>query len=116
MNPEIKAKWLTALRSGKYEQTTKMLHRTGNGYCCLGVLCDVVDAGKWQDLMLVAGGASSYVGQYSLEQPDRCYTSFPPVGLMAAVELKYTDAMTLSSMNDRGDGFEDIAHFIEKEL
>lgn len=116
MNPEIKAKWLTALRSGQYEQTTKALHRKADGYCCLGVLCDVVDAGKWQDLMLVAGGASSYVGQYSLEQPDRCYTSFPPVGLMAAVELKYTEAQTLASMNDCGSSFSAIAKHIEEHL
>lgn len=113
MNPEIKAKWIAALTSGEYEQTTKMLHRTNNGYCCLGVLCDVVDAGKWQD---VVDGCSSYVGQYSLEQPGRCYTSMPPATLMAVVELKYTEAMMLSSMNDRGHGFEDIAHFIEEHL
>lgn len=51
MNPELKAKWLTALRSGEYQQTQGRLYRPNpvlmsdleptpypSGYCCLGVL------------------------------------------------------------------------------
>lgn len=33
-------KWISALRSGKYKQTKWRL-QTHEGYCCLGVLCDV---------------------------------------------------------------------------
>ena len=40
MNPEIKAKWLAALRSGEYEQTRNTL-RNCKGFCCLGVLTDL---------------------------------------------------------------------------
>jgi hypothetical protein len=40
MNPEVKAGWIAALRSGKYEQGKSYLHR-GNEYCCLGVLCEI---------------------------------------------------------------------------
>ena len=40
MNPEIKAKWLAALRSGEYEQTRETL-RNSKGFCCLGVLTDL---------------------------------------------------------------------------
>ncbi len=40
MNPEVKQKWIGALRSGKYEQGTEKL-RSVSGYCCLGVLCDL---------------------------------------------------------------------------
>lgn len=39
MNPEIKAKWVAALRSGDYEQGRGYLHR--GGFCCLGVACDL---------------------------------------------------------------------------
>lgn len=38
---EQKEQWLTALRSGKYQQTNGNLH-DNNGYCCLGVLCDIL--------------------------------------------------------------------------
>jgi len=40
MNPEVKQKWIDALRSGDYEQGSEKL-RGVNGYCCLGVLCDI---------------------------------------------------------------------------
>lgn len=40
MNPEVKQKWVEALRSGKYKQGQGAL-RTGDGYCCLGVLCEL---------------------------------------------------------------------------
>jgi hypothetical protein len=39
MNPEVKAQWVEALRSGEYEQARGRL-RNGDGYCCLGVLTD----------------------------------------------------------------------------
>jgi hypothetical protein len=38
---EVKEKWLTALRSGEYEQTTQSLKNDGR-YCCLGVLTDIL--------------------------------------------------------------------------
>lgn len=44
MNPEVKALWLDALRSGEYEQGQNFLHSEKDGkhtYCCLGVLCDL---------------------------------------------------------------------------
>ena len=40
MKADIKQKWVAALRSGKYEQTEGVL-RNNEGYCCLGVLCDL---------------------------------------------------------------------------
>jgi hypothetical protein len=40
MNQKIKARWIEALRSGKYAQTTSHLSDK-NGFCCLGVLCDL---------------------------------------------------------------------------
>lgn len=49
MNPEIKAKWLDALRSGDYTQGQRYLavknKQTGEfDFCCLGVLCDLAVA------------------------------------------------------------------------
>lgn len=49
MNAKDKARWVKALRSGKYPQTTNVLKRTEPGveddepvgYCCLGVLREV---------------------------------------------------------------------------
>jgi hypothetical protein len=40
MKADIKTKWVAALLSNEYEQTTGVL-RNGDGFCCLGVLCDI---------------------------------------------------------------------------
>jgi hypothetical protein len=51
VNQRVKTLWLQALRSGKYQQTTKCLHREGKGFCCLGVLCDIhrkETGGEWE--------------------------------------------------------------------
>lgn len=39
-NKENIRKWVTALRSGEYEQGREAL-RNGDKFCCLGVACDV---------------------------------------------------------------------------
>lgn len=45
MNPEIKRRWVEALKSGEYAQGTDYLRKTDydgvTRYCCLGVLCDL---------------------------------------------------------------------------
>ena len=41
MNPEIKSKWIEALRSGNYKQGVNALRSKDDRYCCLGVLCDL---------------------------------------------------------------------------
>lgn len=49
MDPEIKAKWVAALRSGEYKQTRGMLKKEGPdgpSFCCLGVLADVIGEGE----------------------------------------------------------------------
>ena len=40
MNPKVKKLWVDALRSGEYKQTQAHL-KNKQGYCCLGVLCDI---------------------------------------------------------------------------
>jgi len=51
MDAEIKAQWLTELRSGERQQANGTLRAggevTGFSYCCLGVLCDIIDPTLW---------------------------------------------------------------------
>ena len=46
MDSNLKQKWVRALRSGKYTQAIGQL-KTEDGFCCLGVLCDVYDSSNW---------------------------------------------------------------------
>lgn len=47
MDSELKQKWVDALRSGDYEQGQEQLQTPDGKYCCLGVLCDIVNPDKW---------------------------------------------------------------------
>lgn len=57
MNPDVKAKWLTALRSGNYKRGKGALHREDDCMCPYGVLCAIaategvtsaaLDEGHW---------------------------------------------------------------------
>lgn len=49
MDAELKKKWIRALRSGKYKQGRYRLYSNfTDSYCCLGLLCDLLDRTKWQ--------------------------------------------------------------------
>lgn len=39
--------WVTKLRSGEYTQAQSTLHPYKGGFCCLGVLCDMVSPEAW---------------------------------------------------------------------
>src|SRR6185503_10300407 len=63
MNPEFKAKWLEALRSGRYQQATDVLRDESNCFCCLGVLADIIDPTGWSPTVAEieeAGGKCGY--------------------------------------------------------
>lgn len=41
MKPDVKARWVEALRSGRYTQARGALRDAAGGHCCLGVLADI---------------------------------------------------------------------------
>jgi hypothetical protein len=46
LEPELKDKWIAALRSGDYQQgryVLKQFKSTNYQYCCLGVLCEITE-------------------------------------------------------------------------
>lgn len=54
MRSELQQKWIDALKSGKYNQTTGVLHDQ-YGFCCLGVVCDVIEPNWDEDNNYVTG-------------------------------------------------------------
>lgn len=102
LKPEIKKRWLAALRSGKYSQDKDKL-RGINGYCCLGVLCDVVK----DDLNI------AWKRNRSGWWIDDSY-SVPSLKVKAHCGDFYM--FELMSMNDRGESFATIADYIEANL
>jgi len=103
MNPEIKTKWVTALRSGEYKQTKGKLREYGRKrFCCLGVLADINGA-KWS-----TAGNSWGVGKPAEWNEGEYYGH--------GTGLRLTSALKLVEMNDSGKSFLEIADYIEKTL
>jgi hypothetical protein len=103
MDAELKAKWVEALRSGKYKQTKNRLQRDGK-FCCLGVLCEVA-------------GLSSKIEEdgkvyYTTAAGSQLGFSLPAgeFGFSMAIQNALTD------MNDHGKRFKTIANWIEKYI
>lgn len=76
MNPEVKKLWVDALESGEYAQTRSFL-RGNDGFCCLGVLCDIyaktTGIGKWIETPLSKSKHLSFLGD-----GFKAETSLPP--------------------------------------
>lgn len=96
MDAQLKAKWIAALRSGKYQQTTHYL-KDDDGFCCLGVLCDIQGA----DFDAIR------------QQYRTLSLSSNPVEYIGMLE---SEAPWLSQMNDTGRSFAEIADYIEKSI
>src|SRR6267378_1173296 len=104
MDLQLKAKWVKALRSGDYQQTDGVLRRGymdggGFGYCCLGVLGDVMGA-KWDN------NTTTLPGGERLDREDEYLLSEKALDL---AKLPYDQQRVLSRMNDNGKSFDDIA-------
>lgn len=99
MNAELKAKWVAALRSGDYKQTTGVL-RLGDAFCCLGVLCEVA-------------GVPAVEGGYRFSDG---FVNFCILSGSMAKEVGQQSASVLVDLNDNGKPFTDIADWIEANV
>jgi len=115
MNPELKAKWIAALRSGDYRQGRGMLKSVyrEDTYCCLGVLCDVSGMGRW--VHKDDDGLKSTYYEYH----SHCSGGRLPWGMGSDIGLPAESQELLISMNDTDEhqkSFDEIADYIEKNL
>ena len=102
MNKKLKQKWVKALRSGRYKQTTGML-QLGRAYCCLGVLCRIAGARK-------RPRTNEFVWRGEADWSELPDTMRADLGLDLKAEGH------LVNMNDGGKTFDQIADYIEENL
>lgn len=104
----VVVRWVEALRSGRYTQTSKYLH-AGDGFCCLGVLCDLDGDAGWDE----RGDTDETYGGiiYSTASGD---TEMPGPEVLEWAGLSLSQSERLAEMNDRGASFEEIADEIER--
>lgn len=125
LKPTVKKAWLEALRSGKYKQGPAALHtRDSSGedrYCCLGVLCEVaVEKGLDIHVENLERGSSlvQYDGSVSY-LPQKVYDWASKKQGKDPYRNDYVvreDRESLSSLNDKGKSFNEIADLIETYL
>lgn len=109
MDSTLKAKWLEALRSGKYKQGNGYL-RKGDEYCCLGVLAEVAGADCRKRSIIEDLYTYNFL---SLGGND---------GAVALLDPDYQEKIGLSvdasgraiCMNDKGESFDKIADYLEE--
>lgn len=119
MNPQIKEKWINALRSGEYKQTQGNLYEPGVGYCCLGVLTDLYL--KEKGLEWDTNGTNSYSGWGSVDDeyeflPDSVRNWAGLKDNRGTYEDDTLEFPALTDLNDNGNTFDDIADVIECKL
>ena len=110
INPDIKSKWVAALRSGKYKQGQGKL-RVNDRYCCLGVLCDIVNPEGWEQIP--DPDNKVYANRYR----GSCNAHYIPHDLEKDAGLGNSiNVLRLAPLNDSGYSFDQIADYIEKHL
>ena len=115
MNKKIRTRWTAALRSSDFKQGIGQL-RTGDNYCCLGVLCDLYRRDSTTPKDARWNNGIFYPGDDIV----------PEAGLLPDAVMKWAGLLSLDpnlgaaesavTMNDGGSGFAQIADAIEKYL
>ena len=99
MKRELRDRWVQALTAGSYEQAKSALRRIGTDgtkrYCCLGVLCDIVNQEGWL-------GPGMHTIGHGMIYPDAA----------DMLGLPHDWVMALARMNDDGVSFPEIAKAI----
>jgi len=123
VKPEIKQKWIDALRSGRYGQTQKVLCRRvdeGIHFCAIGVLSDlyIQEIGKaewvdWGDEVL------DFVWEENFVRRETSGSVAYPVAQWAGLYNGCTildDVKKVIGLNDEGTSFPRLASYIETHL
>lgn len=142
MDPERKAQWVAALRSGNFPQGKEQL-LTGTveqgSYCCLGVLCELYRRDTGNGEWTTDGPREE--NYFEVEEGDRSWSSLPvgvarwagfvneldaiPLGaqdpqvrqeIKLPGDLIRTEPIALANLNDSGTPFDEIADLIEEQL
>ena len=108
MTKYLKNKWIKALKSGDYKQTTGNLYDASlDKYCCLGVLCEI------SNRILFEGGCV-ILQKYGTTFTNSCTI---PSDRLDVIGLELKKQTTLISMNDEDEkSFTEIADWIKDNL
>lgn len=104
MDEKVKAKWLEALRSGKYKQGRQSL-READSFCCLGVLCDILNSNGWRN---VTNNDLLYSFNGELGVIDK--------RLAKSIGIEECQDILIEMNDEKQNDFSEIADYIEANL
>lgn len=105
-------KWTDVLTSRKYKQGQGYLRQVGetkrsvDKFCCLGVLCDIIDPSEWESPGCVKSSLFCY--RYKADEGTL------PDAVLKKIGLSRAEEEILIEMNDEGSTFGKIAKYLEK--
>jgi len=129
---------LETLKSGEYTHTSGRLRSPVNGYCCLGVMCNLVKPDAWQSQIDPYSENPNEIKDWKFElgtfAADDDHTSFPAEDI--AIEFGFADKQgslrgkdgdvglyvndscfaSLSEVNDDFTSFDPVIQILEKYL
>lgn len=105
--------WVEALRSGKYKQAVGVLESTSGGFCCLGVACKVAEEHGVEVVYDKLGG-TLHGNQLGYQRNVQEWLGLINGDGYPSDKLNVDPSLTLSSLNDSGATFEEIADIIEQ--
>ena len=109
MEAKLKTDWVAALRSRKYKQGRFFLKNFDDEYCCLGVLCDIIDSSKWETTKEKNPAWTSSNG-------EKLRTSFNNKDLEKIGLTEKEQDMLISLNDDNEFSFSLIADYIEENI
>jgi len=122
MKKEIAERWVSALRSGEYKQGRLYL-KSERGYCCLGVLCDILGV-EWAIDDRKIESYTVYEVKDGKDGKDGKIISTLPKEIMKKIGWSFSsikdrlgyvgNQFSLTALNDTGKSFDEIANVIEK--
>lgn len=118
VNTENVGKWLTALRSGEYDQATGKLRELNDdgdvvGYCCLGVACEISGLGTWEGEDYLVNGVSDPEVVGLLPVAVRDWLGFDTSNPALDLYEEESGTSATEANDDYGASFSEIADAIE---
>lgn len=115
MNKKIAKRWVAALRSGDYKQAKGQLRTSDDGFCCLGVLCNLHAEAHPKIAREQTDPIRYFSEKAILPTVVRSWSGMESrTGNAYNISFGLRDYRTLAEANDAGVTFEQIANWIEK--
>lgn len=114
MKKKIKEAWIKRLRSGRYKQGTGVLRDGSNKYCCIGVLCTIINPNiRWN----LSNNKDYYTPSGNTDDGLICSNTGLSKDNLKRAGISNEEQDELIRLNDdEGRNFLEIADHIEKNL